>query len=248
MNKKTALITTFFLLAFSGGFLFAFSQDNPLPTEPLEQALTSLEPIQAAVAQAEVQEIVAVPQTIFASPIDSPWERIIKKPLGIKISPANSPVQPEVFEGYHSGVDFETFPEEQEVDIAISAICDGKLRFKAWAKGYGGVAVQDCELEGEPITVIYGHLKLESIKPGFGANLNQGDFIGNLGRGFSKETDNRRKHLHLGIKRGENKDSQNNNRADIRGYVPEETDLDEWLDITDYLNTDSQNSKPLVTN
>lgn len=169
-----------------------------------------------------------IPQSVFIAPIDQALERVTKKPLGIKVSPDNSPVYPEVFSGYHSGVDFETYESEQNIDIPISAICTGTLRMKRWANGYGGVAVQDCTLEGQPISVIYGHLKLSSITADIATTLTQGDIVGVLGQGYSSETDNRRKHLHLGIHRG--------NGASILGYVQDELELEQWIDISNYLD------------
>src|SRR4030042_789723 len=74
--------------------------------------------------------------------------------------PQNSPVSPEKFKGYHTGSDFEIFPEELGVDVSVKAVCAGKLLLKEYATGYGGVAVQSCALDNNPITVIYGHLKL----------------------------------------------------------------------------------------
>ena len=38
-------------------------------------------------------------------PIGQTEERITKKPFGIKISPENSPISPERFSGYHTGID-----------------------------------------------------------------------------------------------------------------------------------------------
>lgn len=166
--------------------------------------------------------------SVFTAPIDQALKRITKKPFGIKVSPDNSPVYPEVFSGYHTGVDFETYESEQYIDIPISAICTGRLRMKSWAKGYGGVVVQDCTFEDQPISVIYGHLKLDSILAEAGTILKQGDLVGILGAEFSSETDNKRKHLHLGIRKG--------NGPSIVGYVQSEAELAEWIDIRNYLN------------
>lgn len=166
-------------------------------------------------------------QSVFVAPIDQAMKRVTKKPLGIKVSPNDSPIYPEVFAGYHAGVDFETYESEQDIDVPITAICTGTLRTKRWAKGYGGVAVQDCTLEDQPITIIYGHLNLSSITADPGTTLTQNDTVGILGRGYSTETDNRRKHLHLGIHRG--------NGSSIPGYVQSEEELAEWIDIRDYL-------------
>lgn len=167
------------------------------------------------------------PKQIFISPINNALSRITKKPFGIYISPTNSPITPEKITGYHTGVDFETFPIEQNEDISIVAICDGKLLEKKQARGYGGMIIQSCSLEDSPITIIYGHVRLSSVKNSIGEILKTGNFLGFLGTGYSTETDGERKHLHLGIHRGE--------KIDTRGYVQMESELENWIDIEEYL-------------
>ena len=145
-----------------------------------------------------------------------------KKPFGIYITPKTSPVQPEKFQGYHTGTDFEIFPEELNIDVPVRAICNGKIAVKRFASGYGGVLVQNCELNNQPITVIYGHLKLASIGNIAGDTLNAGDEIGILGKAYSSETDGERKHLHLGIHKGSS--------INILGYVQSKSELSGWID------------------
>jgi hypothetical protein len=160
--------------------------------------------------------------TGFQAPLDRASERVSKKPFGIYINPATSPVQPERFQGYHAGTDFETFPEEANADVSAYAVCSGKLLLKESASGYGGVAVQSCEAENNPITVIYGHLKLASISAKAGDTINVGDALGILGKGYSAETDGERKHLHLSFHKG--------TAVNIRGYVNAKSELSGWLD------------------
>jgi murein DD-endopeptidase MepM/ murein hydrolase activator NlpD len=136
-------------------------------------------------------------------------------------------VQPEKFSGFHTGVDFETFDNEQNVDVDIFAACDGKLLIKKYATGYGGVAVQSCKIDNTDITVIYGHLRLLSISSNIGSPLKAGDKIAVLGTGYSSETNGERKHLHFGIHEG--------TAINILGYVQRQTDLSGWLDATKYL-------------
>lgn len=158
----------------------------------------------------------------FISPLEKAQQRVTKKPFGILIVSGSSPVQPEKFSGYHTGTDFEIFPEELSVDVPVRAVCSGKIRLKKIASGYGGLAIEDCFIEKNQITVIYGHLKLESIKYEAGADLKMGDIIGVLGRDRSQETDGERKHLHLGFHKGTG--------VNILGYVQNETDLSGWID------------------
>lgn len=155
-------------------------------------------------------------------PIDRTDERVTRKPFGILIDPETSPVQPERFRGYHAGTDFEIFPEEAEAAVSIRAVCDGTLVAKHIARGYGGVIVERCELGGETVTVVYGHLAIESVKPGVGDDVERGAVLGQLGAAGSAETDGERKHLHLSIHRGE--------AIDIRGYVSRQAELSQWID------------------
>ena len=163
----------------------------------------------------------------FQPPLSRAAERVTKKPFGIYITPKTSPVQPERFQGYHTGTDFEIFPEELNVDVPVQTVCNGKLILKEYASGYGGVAVESCELDGQPITVIYGHLNLTSINAKAGDSLNAGDFLGNLGKAYSIETDGERKHLHLGFHKGV--------AVNILGYVSSQSQLSEWLDPCTYV-------------
>jgi len=164
--------------------------------------------------------------SIFKAPIAQAQERVTKKPFGIYVSPSDSPVQPERFTGYHTGVDFETFPSEADIDVPIYVICSGPLLEKITASGYGGVAVQKCEFENQSITVIYGHIKLTSVTTVVGKVLTKGEKLAILGKGYSAETGGERKHLHLGI----HKDASIN----ILGYVQNKSELSNWINFADY--------------
>lgn len=167
---------------------------------------------------------------IFSAPLDRSGERVAKKPFGIFITPQNSPVQPEKFSGFHTGTDFEIFPEEEKSDVSVRAVCSGRIEMKKYATGYGGVAVQSCFLDGEDITVVYGHLKLNSIRVKVGDELRAGDEIGILGAAYSPETSGERKHLHLGFHRGKS--------FNILGYVQNKDELSGWIDPCQYVCQD----------
>ncbi len=155
-------------------------------------------------------------------PLTNAKDRMTKKTFGLYVTPQKSPVKPEKFRGYHTGVDFETTPEEKGVEVSVYAVCDGKILTSQFVSGYGGNIVQSCVLDGQDVTVIYGHLALASL-PKTGAKVAQGDKIAVLGE-VGKDTDNERKHLHLGIHKG--------TTIDFRGYVQKQTDLDNWIDFT----------------
>ena len=168
------------------------------------------------------------PSAPLAFPIRQGNARITKKPFGIFVSPEHSPVSPERFRGYHTGVDFETFADEKNMDVPVYAACQGSLILKKWAGGYGGVAVEACTLNGQPVTVVYGHLRLSSITETAGSKIFVGRQIGVLGNGSSSETVGERKHLHFGV--------HNGTAVDIRGYVWRPEDLSAWLDPAEYFS------------
>ncbi len=158
----------------------------------------------------------------FVPPISQAKDRVTKKPFGIKISPKDSPVSPERFSGYHTGTDFEVFPGEEHVDIPVVAVCSGVIQDKRVISGYGGVVIQQCEHQEEPLLVLYGHLRITSVKQNAGDELRVGESFAVLGTGSSAQTSGERKHLHLGIIKG--------TRVDVRGYVQRESELAGWID------------------
>lgn len=190
------------------------------------------EPVQTNTAQnsADLSNSPAI-NTVTAGlalPVARAKDRITKKPFGIYITSKNSPVQPERFSGYHTGTDFETFPEEQNSDVPVYAITSGKIILEKWASGYGGVLVESAEINGQPVTIIYGHINLASINKKTGDSLSAGEQIGFLGKGYSQETDGERKHLHLGIHKG--------SAVSILGYVQNKNDLGQWIDLLSIFN------------
>ncbi len=164
----------------------------------------------------------AAPAPGLAWPISDALSRVTKKPFGIYVSPGHSPVSPERFTGYHTGADFETTPAEQNIDVPVFAICDGKILAARYASGYGGVIVESCTMDNGPVTVIYGHVRQSSIIPTAGQIIKAGDKLAVLGTGYSSETDGERKHLHLGIHKGTS--------IDILGYVQNKAALSGWID------------------
>ncbi|MBI4708903.1 MAG: M23 family metallopeptidase [Candidatus Portnoybacteria bacterium] len=166
-------------------------------------------------------------EPLLKPPLSLALERVTKKPFGIFITPENSPVSPEKFSGYHTGADFEILAGEENIDVPVYAVCAGPFIFKQQVQGYGGVVIQQCELESQVATIIYGHLKLSGIAQKIGQEVLAGEKIGVLGTGFSQETDGERKHLHLGIRKGTN--------INLRGYVQDSAELVNWIDASEYL-------------
>lgn len=155
-------------------------------------------------------------------PMDRAIERITKKPFGVLIDPTTSPVQPERFSGYHVGTDFEVFDNELSQDIYVYAICTGKILSVSRVNGYGGVVTQACRIDDRDVRIVYGHVAIDDLDI-VNRVVNVGEKITKLGDHESSETDHERKHLHLGIVKGTEKN--------LRGYVQDEIEVTKWLDI-----------------
>jgi len=223
------LFIIFVLLLGLGIYFFSISKIKSLKTDQnIGQTINSTSAVSSSSAATttaiiDKPNISALNNAAFSLPISVALTRVTKKPFGLYVSPQNSPVSPEHFTGYHTGVDFETTPAEQNSDIAVYAICDGPLILKKIATGYGGVAVQACTINKEAVTIIYGHLRLASVTALLNKSLSKGEQIGFLGKPYSTETAGERKHLHLGIHRGAT--------VNLLGYVPAKSKLNGWLDF-----------------
>ena len=204
----------------SNNFLLNSSQSSPSPS------IANQSPSSSAPAPSPSNSP-STNSALLTPPISNALARVTKKPFGFYVTPTNSTVSPEKFTGYHTGVDFETWPSEANIDVPIYAVCSGPLRLKERANGYGGVAVQQCDLANQTVTIIYGHLRLASVSAKAGDQLIAGQPVAVLGTGYSIETDGERKHLHLGIHKG--------TVINIFGYVQNSADLANWLDAIKYL-------------
>lgn len=157
-------------------------------------------------------------ESFLFHPIDNFESAGTLKPFGIFVSPEESPVSPERFRGYHTGIDVEV--PDNEKDVWVYAISDCEKLLSKVASGYGGVIVLGCEIKGEDYTVLYGHLDIASIED---KNLYEaGEMIATLGDGYSAETDGERKHLHFAIHKG--------SAVELKGYVMDELEISNWVD------------------
>ena len=215
MGKHTLRVWCLVVLALifvsctSGSRSISQTSTTPPPTTPITPAKTSTE---------------------LGFPIDRALERVTKKTFWLKVSPGHSPVSPEKFSGYHTGVDFETTEDEKDREVTIRAICTWPLLMKKWATGYGGVAVQKCQIDAQDVTIIYGHLKFESITTAINTPLSAGDKLGILGLGYSHKTDGERKHLHLAIHKW--------TTVNILWYVQNSSELNQWIDPMKYFENE----------
>jgi len=160
----------------------------------------------------------------LVQPIAEFEKRVTKKPFGIYITPQSSPVQPEKFSGYHTGVDVEYSDVEDEVEVV--AIADGIVLRSEWVSGYGGMTAIRHNIDGQDYIVIYGHLNPDNLLAK-GQTVSSGDKIGALGKGYSNQTDGERKHLHLAVYSG--------NDINVKGYVSSQEELSQWIDPLQFL-------------
>lgn len=146
--------------------------------------------------------------------------RVTKKPFGIYVTPQNSPVSPEKFTGYHTGIDLEYDTTEK---IGVTSLADGEIVFSGTVSGYGGVVAAKQNINNQNYIVIYGHLNsdLKTIKQK-GELIKKDELIGFLGEAYSSETDGERKHLHLAFYKGSD--------INLKGYTSSEENLLNWDD------------------
>lgn len=225
MRKKISIKQFIFIysLVFSISFLgILYYLNKKNPPNPIDEAVISSEELENSVIDTGSQTEVEAEDNIGISPIDRAEERVTKKPFGLYVSPAESPVQPERFSGYHTATDFEIFPDEEELEVAVYSICEGELEYSGTINGYGGVMVLACQLDGEAVRVIYGHLDIEKASYRLGDLVTTDKQLAVLAPAYSNLSGGERKHLHLGVLRGET--------IDWRGYVNNESDLERWYD------------------
>lgn len=170
--------------------------------------------------------MVPLTKSDFTLPTQNFFSRVTKKPFGIHVSPNSSPVKPEKFTGYHTGVDAEY--EDVLTEISVSAVHSGKIIYSGRVSGYGGVVAQSLKYQDSDYIVLYGHLSPSSLAP-LGTDVVAGQQIGVLGKGYSPETDGERRHLHLSVIKG--------SKLNLKGYVPTESALSLWQNPGDFLNS-----------
>lgn len=144
--------------------------------------------------------------------------------FGTYVTPdsAQNPIDPpERFTGYHTALDIEILDGEENTEVPVQAVCDGKILQSGSVEGYGGLIVQQCTLSDQEVTVIYGHLDIASLAFQ-DMYVVKGQVIAKLAPEKSIDSGHTRKHLHLGIHKG--------TEIDVRGYVDFEEELQEFLD------------------
>ena len=128
-------------------------------------------------------------------------------------------MQPERFSGYHTGADAE-FTDVSK-SVLVHAIADGTVMYSGRANGYGGVVAVRHSINKNNYVIVYGHLDPSTLINN-NATIKAGEWLGTLGDGYTEETDNERKHLHLSVHKG--------TMLSLAGYVKTESALDAWID------------------
>lgn len=142
--------------------------------------------------------------------------------FGVHVTPQDNPIHPpERFEGYHTAIDYEVTADELEKDVPVYAVCNGKVVYSGYADGYGGVLVHTCRIDGDDVTVLYGHLSIPSMAK-IGQVVSAGDQLAVLGAARSYDSGGNRKHLHFAIHLGK--------ELQMLGYVQQEKELETYRD------------------
>jgi murein DD-endopeptidase MepM/ murein hydrolase activator NlpD len=214
MKKIIIFILIFLTIILIGaGILFCYQKGSQ------SSEINNLPTIQPDVSPTAIKKEKEISKLSF--PIAEFEERITKKTFGIYITPQNSPVRPERFSGYHTGVDVEY--ENTAEEVPIYAIYECEVILKRWVSGYGGTMILKCDIVNQEFYILYGHLSEESfIKKN---TVKKGERIAILGKGKTRETDFERKHLHFAIMK---------NNLDLRGYVQNNKELENWYDPIDF--------------
>lgn len=223
IKLTTTLILTMIVLA-------ACSTQPPLNNSATVNGETAVNSAVEITPQVNSNEATPAPaiKVSVVLPIGQFFERITKKPFGIYITPKISPVQPERFTGYHTGADVEY--QDVTGTVPVQAIADGIVERSGWVSGYGGMLAIRHNIDGQKYLAIYGHLNPASLIAN-GQSVVKGEQIGILGLGFSRETDNERRHLHFALYPGSD--------INIKGYVQSAKELINWIDPVKFfqLNT-----------
>lgn len=135
------------------------------------------------------------------------------------------------FSGWHVGDDLEIFDDELEEEVPVYAMADGKIVYRNWLSGYGGVIVLQHEIGGQTLQSIYGHIDLSQTRPRLGEYVRAGTLITYLGDDKSNETDGERKHLHFGLYPG--------SALRLDGYARLQAETDNWINPSEYLKSNS---------
>lgn len=220
MKNVSVLAIATLVIVIATIFYLRQIDDRPIPPVSIPSAPTASAPVNSTLSPVLPTSI---PPSKLVNPVDDLQARVTKKQFGAYITPENSPVQPERFSGYHTGIDVEY--ADITDDVPVKAVTDGTVTFSQTVSGYGGVMIIRHQIEDQTMYGLYGHLKASSMLAS-GTSVSKGQHIGVLGTGKSSETDGERRHLHFALVKKD---------REVRGYVQNQSELSGWYNPLDYL-------------
>jgi murein DD-endopeptidase MepM/ murein hydrolase activator NlpD len=217
--QKVTLAIAIILVLGGIGFFFYLRTFRNTPTDQPKsyQAPESTNPTQPA-----------NPASAYYYPISNYNERLTFRWFGKFVN--NESVSPcgASFRGYHTADDLEILSGEKNTEVPVYAISDSSVRQIGPTSGYGGLMVLGTTINGNNYTLYYGHIDLTSSTLKQDDNVKAGQKIANLAPQCSAKSGGERKHLHFGIKKG--------NAVDVKGYVSNSLELNNWINPKNFLN------------
>lgn len=119
----------------------------------------------------------------------------------------------------------EFFKKKISASIEVRAIMDGTIINKLSVSRYGGIILEKAEIDDQPVIILYGHVDLDSSTKE--KEVKKDDPLAILAPANNSKSGYERKHLHLGIIKG--------NKIDYRGYVQSIKELSSWIDSEIFL-------------
>jgi murein DD-endopeptidase MepM/ murein hydrolase activator NlpD len=214
MYKKFQLPLALLVLLLAGVFSYIIYYR---PTKTKQTDTTSEQP---------KQEETNVSFVFF--PISKYTERLNYRKYGQDVTPADRPICGRAFSGIHDADDLEIFTGEENSDIPVYAVNDGTITFLNYVDGYGGLLIEQTNLDNQDVLLNYGHIKLDSARFKVGEKVKAGDQLAVLGKGCSTEADGERKHLHFAIHKG--------TTINMLGYLQTRNELSDWLNPSELLS------------
>ncbi len=154
--------------------------------------------------------------TAIVLPVDQYGQRKTLKVFGEYIQ--------DRFTGYHVADDIE-FTDTDDV-VPVKAMAEGQVEVVQFISGYGGFIRIKHTIDDQTIHSLYGHISLPSAVVKVGDQVKAGQFLANLGQGFSTETDGERKHLHFGLYAGTD--------TRLNGYETSAAAVSKWINPQDF--------------
>jgi murein DD-endopeptidase MepM/ murein hydrolase activator NlpD len=229
LNKIALVVGILAILGIGIGFVMAKSKPGPSSSN-MNSVTTATSNTPSTVP---TNQAVANKSPLVVLPISNFYARVTNKRFGQYITPQNSPVQPEHFQGYHTGVDAESTPAEQNIDVSVFSVADGTVVYRGYVSGYGGVVIVQINIDHQNLLAIYGHVRLSSVSVKRSSHVTAGQQLAVLGTGYSTEAAGERKHLHFALLKG--------STINFRGYVQQSSELAHWLDPITWLQSHQAN-------